>query len=409
MEKRCDTIEAILREKFSHWSVPTMVVGVSGGLDSMVLLEGLYRLYGNVNVSVLHINHGLRGEESGGDEDFVREQARIRGLPCIVERLVWEDGEKPSQEACRIKRLDVFQKYTNGHIVLAHHLEDQAETIFQRILRGTGPNGFGAMEEKRGFFLRPLLSVSRSQIQSSARTWKVLWREDSSNENTKYERNWIRKKIFPLLEQRRPGFQNRLVSLAKDIKDLTKEPVELTIASNPAGEVYQQRELLEAPNTFFIQHFQCQRKHIIFIKDLLEKGRGKLSLPSGVLWLSCGYCLWTKNLEKWEAEACGKEKADRWESILGTWERKNTNIRFKRRSEFSKGSLKKKFISQRIPAFFREAVPVGIQNHKEVLFMKKLDQGSQWTVAGGQVIYKPVFFAPTPKDRPKDRSEAKEF
>src|SRR5690606_16762424 len=120
--------------------------------------------------------------------------------------------EKPSQALCREKRQAFFDKYLgeNDRLFLAHHLDDQAETLLLRLMRGSGIHGLKGMAAANGKKVRPLLKVSREEILAAARDWKLSWREDSSNRSLKYERNWVRHEVLPLLESRRPGVARRI-------------------------------------------------------------------------------------------------------------------------------------------------------------------------------------------------------
>lgn len=384
-----------VREKFCHWEkVPFVYIAVSGGMDSMVLLESVWRLWRNrkldVNaMGVLHVNHNLRGKESREDGVFVAKEAGRRGLSFCGELLEWKQGERASQRNLREKRYGAFQKHIKEgvFIALAHHLDDQAETIFQRILRGTGVRGLCGMEEKSGAYVRPFLQLPRSQIHSVACEWNIAWREDPSNKDSKYERNWLRQEVFPLLEARRPGFAKRLVDLSQDVGALRRGRKEIGIkgVELKEGTLYVKSALERVPSEFFIQHFNCDRKSIIFIKELLKKEKGKLSLQGGMLWVSRGYCLWLKDLSSWQEWACGKQEGQVWRSILGTWKKEKTKVELINRSAYT-SSLKKKFL--KIPAFFREAVPVQ-KGEGAVFLARDLTYPTQWPLGDGKLYYQP--------------------
>ena len=192
-----------------------VLVAVSGGLDSSVLLHALVALRDacDLRVSVGHVNHGLRGAESEGDEKAVEAMAMGLGLQCRVTRIDVEtereghsSRSRPTpQEAARNLRLRALTQLAESlaadHIATAHHLDDQAETVLMRMLRGCGPDGLGGIAEasRDGLIVRPLLGVSREEIQAYAVARGIAWREDSSNASDRYTRNRIRHDWLPAL------------------------------------------------------------------------------------------------------------------------------------------------------------------------------------------------------------------
>jgi len=180
-----------------------VVVGVSGGVDSMVLLHLLDQISSScrINLFVAHLNHGLRGEESEKEAQFVAEAARSLDFPYRTEstdvQKTPRDEKLSIQEAARLLRYQFFLKVLEEEgaqkIALGHHADDQAETIMMRLLRGTGPGGLGGIPPVReGKIIRPLCLARKTEIEAYARDHKINFVTDSSNQQDKYLRNTIR-------------------------------------------------------------------------------------------------------------------------------------------------------------------------------------------------------------------------
>lgn len=167
------------------------VVAVSGGVDSMVLLDLLCRLPG-LSLTVAHLDHGIRAE-SVKDRQLVQTRAQELGLPFVYHRL--ELGEKASEAKARQARYDFLHKVRRATaaqaLITAHHQDDQLETAIINILRGTGRKGLSALKSQ-DLVLRPLLGYSKSDILSYARKNSLVWHEDSTNLDSKYLRNHVR-------------------------------------------------------------------------------------------------------------------------------------------------------------------------------------------------------------------------
>jgi len=205
----------MLLRKVSLWAAENNVlkagtlvlVGVSGGADSVCLLHVLYSL-GKINgfsVTAVHMNHMLRAEESMQDEEFVQNICEQWGIPLKIYRRdvkAYSSEKRCSlEEAGRILRYDLFHEVRNElnaqYIAVAHHKEDQAETVFLNLLRGSGINGICGMEEIQGCIIRPLLKTEKNEIYEYLSCNNLKFRTDSSNFNNVYIRNVIRNRIFP--------------------------------------------------------------------------------------------------------------------------------------------------------------------------------------------------------------------
>lgn len=288
-----------------------IVIGVSGGADSVCLMRLLYEIKEewDLTLSVVHVNHGIRGKEADEDACYVRELAEQWHLPFyLVERDVpalAEEQGKTEEEAGRELRYQVFENIRRQQgadgIAVAHHQEDQAETVLFQLLRGSGVRGLTGMAPKTGFVLRPLLDMTRKEIEEYLEHKKILYRKDSTNEDTGYTRNYIRKELFPEMEQRlnRQAVRH-LAEMAGDARqwreyiDRQAEPVASRIIQcEEKGRLFLDiRELLQEEAVIrdeVLRIFLARcvrgvkditRTHYQQIRELLHNGTGKqLHLP----------------------------------------------------------------------------------------------------------------------------------
>lgn len=178
-----------------------VVVAVSGGLDSVVMLHVLHTA-GFMGV-VAHVNYGFRGAESDGDEAFVRRLGEDLGWPVRVAHPEIPAGNR--QDVARTLRYGFFEqvrKDVNGSdIVLAQHEDDQVETILLKVLRGARADACHGMRRRNGYVVRPWLDVPRAALESYAARHGLTWRDDSSNQDTSYVRNHIRHNLLPFMDR----------------------------------------------------------------------------------------------------------------------------------------------------------------------------------------------------------------
>lgn len=188
----------------------SILVGVSGGVDSVVLLDILVKLRPvyNLTIFVAHLNHGLRGKVADEDEAFVvnlAEKYNVKVYTKKEDMLAYADANKiSSEEAGRVLRYaffdEIMQRENIQKIAIAHNKNDQAETILMRIMRGTGLDGIVGIKPVNGRIIRPLLFCSRAEIEAFESTEKLNHREDDTNKENIYTRNTIRNQLIPQLE-----------------------------------------------------------------------------------------------------------------------------------------------------------------------------------------------------------------
>ena len=188
-----------------------VIVGVSGGADSICLLDMLreYRLEYPFSIIVVHVEHGIRGSESLEDARFVEQLCENWQIPCRVERvdvnaLAKQEGLS-LEEAGRKTRYEIFERYRAEYnadkIAVAHNQNDQAETVLLNLTRGTGLRGMGGILPMRDKIIRPLLFLSRAEIENWLTQRKLLYRIDHTNLKTDYTRNRLRLQVLPELER----------------------------------------------------------------------------------------------------------------------------------------------------------------------------------------------------------------
>lgn len=204
-----------------------VLCAVSGGVDSMALLHLLWRWSQREGFSLTAatFDHGLR-ETAAEDMDFVCNWCRERDIPVRTGRgdvpaRVRETGET-TEEAARFLRYAFLEDCAGAlgadWIATAHQAEDNAETVLLHLLRGSGLRGLGGIPPRRGKLIRPLLEITRQELTAYARDNGVPWREDESNSDTAYTRNFIRHQVMPLLQERNPNLVPTLGRTAESLR-----------------------------------------------------------------------------------------------------------------------------------------------------------------------------------------------
>ena len=204
----------------------TLILALSGGIDSMVLADQM--LKAKVNFVLAHCNFHLRGEESDGDEQFVREFAEHNGLTLYVKQFdtigyAKEHGVSIEMAARELRYAwfeELRQQLNYDYIAVAHHADDQLETFFINLLRGAGIRGLKGMQPVNGNIIRPLLDVSREEIHQYAIENGIKWREDHTNAETQFLRNKIRHELLPVIDSISKEGRN---SILKTISHLASE------------------------------------------------------------------------------------------------------------------------------------------------------------------------------------------
>ena len=197
----------------------TLVCAVSGGADSVALLFGMYLLREKLqlHLSAAHFNHHLRGGESDEDEAFVREFCARYEIPLTVGGAFVRPGKKGLEAAAREARYD-FLRGLPGKIATAHTADDNAETVLMHLLRGTGLKGLGGIATVNGPLIRPMLNITRQEVEAFLLEYALPHREDSSNASDDFLRNRIRHHVMPLLRSENPGVSLSLSATAQRLR-----------------------------------------------------------------------------------------------------------------------------------------------------------------------------------------------
>jgi tRNA(Ile)-lysidine synthase len=232
-----------------------LIAACSGGADSMLLLHAL-KVAGSA-FEVAHVNFELRGEESDGDEESVKVWCKDNSIIFHSAHLsAKSEAEKSGngiQDAARKLRYDYFEELKNQRdahaIAVAHHENDQAETLIHHLLRSANPSSLGCMSHRSADIIRPFLNWKRDEIEQWLSDDKVSFREDSSNTDSKYTRNRIRHEVLPLLNDIRQGTSTHLAEWAKRLRtqanavegamsEASRDIISYSEHSSSDGEIY---------------------------------------------------------------------------------------------------------------------------------------------------------------------------
>ena len=232
-----------------------LAVALSGGVDSVVLLHLLVPLASQMQLplSALHVNHGISPNADKWSE-FCRNLCQSRNIPLEIARVkvTCEPGIS-LEAAAREERYRIFRNLQTDYVVLAQHLDDQAETLLLQLLRGAGVKGLSAMPvvrtvqkemdekvskdfipglERRPRLLRPLLDVSRREIEDYAREHALQWITDESNDEVSFDRNFLRHELFPLLEKRFPAYRTTFLRASRHMAEAASLLDELAVVDS---------------------------------------------------------------------------------------------------------------------------------------------------------------------------------
>lgn len=249
-----------------------IVIAVSGGIDSMVLLHQLYLLKESMNLTLIvaHINHGVR-EASNEEFEFVKKTAEK--YQVIFEGTKLTDLPKTNfHDFARTRRYEFFhqicEKYHADKLALAHHLDDQAETILMRLVRGTSFKGYGgiyeSVKEKQIEVIRPLLEVSKDTIENYQKKYQIEYRYDLSNDSDTYTRNRYRHHILPTIEKENKQYRSKFIQFTNYMQEANKLVEQMS-------DSFIKTHLIQRENNVLFPIAQFNQENRIVKRDILKK------------------------------------------------------------------------------------------------------------------------------------------
>lgn len=288
-----------IQDSVSKWfhAGEVVVIGVSGGADSMALLHAVCHCGVPLQIMVAHVNHCLRGEESDRDENFVRqycEKQQILFYSKRVDVASLAEENRQSEEVCgREQRYAFFEELAgkDGWILTAHTLSDRIETMLFHLTRGSSLSGLCSIPQKRGKILRPLLDFTRQEIEAYCQEFYLPYVQDSTNDLDLYNRNKIRHHVVPVLQEINPRFaQNMLRTfqlLEADRELLQKQAEHQFYLLFDKGKLWVER-MIGVPTaissriiSLFLEQHQipADTKLILSILQICQRGFGKYNVP----------------------------------------------------------------------------------------------------------------------------------
>ncbi len=269
-----------------------IVCAVSGGADSMALLWGLYLLRDRLDItlSAAHFNHGLRGTESDDDAAFVERFCAQHDIPLSLGFRKVTPGKKGLEAAARDARY-AFLNTLPGKIATAHTADDNTETVLMHLVRGTGLRGLGGIAPVNGRLIRPMLGITRVQVEAFLDEWSIPHREDSSNETEDFLRNRLRHYVMPLLKGENPRLSENVSAMARRLR-LDEDALARAADAKPLPDVEALKAIHPAIRARMLERYlrdcgvcEPEARHIAQAEALLYSPRpsARGEFPGGVV------------------------------------------------------------------------------------------------------------------------------
>ncbi len=325
----------------------TIVEGISGGADSVCLFLMLeeYKKEAGFNTVAVHVHHGIRKKSADKDQKFVEKLCASKGVELKTFRkdipLICKITKESEEECGRRIRYELFddvcRQYENAKIAVAHHMNDQAETVIFRIIRGSGIKGLTGMEAKRDNIIRPLLCLKREEIEQYLEEQEQGYRDDETNSTLEYSRNYIRKKIIPKFESVRKNAVEHINALsgeaadinafmekkAAELLDKASEEADRKYITKGLSKKYKSDVLMEAEPILLkfavraliteagVSIKDVTRSHIDSLCELIAKPKsGEIHLPKGTTVIKESGIVYIKPIEGFNGEIKEKEVED---------------------------------------------------------------------------------------------------
>ncbi|HEX2986348.1 MAG TPA: tRNA lysidine(34) synthetase TilS [Caproiciproducens sp.] len=307
MNNRIQKIEDQIRGVIAKWNMlpenGSVVVGLSGGADSMALTHFLLN-YGktcHIRITAAHINHGIRGLEADRDEHFVsdwckRNDIELKILNADVPKLAGERSQG-LEECGRNIRYDFFRSVCpeNGKIATAHTLSDSAETVLMNLAKGTGTRGLSGIPPVRGNIIRPLIGITRSQVEEYCAFYGLSFVTDSTNLTGDYGRNRVRHTVIPVLKEINPEFESSLYRMTQNLsadEDYFLSLARATLAGASCRGGYSLAVLNGMPDPVLaravflavgaVTRSRLSENHIHAVIRLIRSGSGSVTVAGGI-------------------------------------------------------------------------------------------------------------------------------
>lgn len=371
-----------------------IIISVSGGIDSTVLLYVLAEISKNIDFKfcVAHINHGLRGNDSDLDEKFVKNLCEKFKIPFYSKKLSSKDFDSIKgsvQEKARVLRLqallEIKEKIHANKIVTGHNKNDNVETILFRLARGTSLRGLTGIRPQNGFKIRPLLCVSRDEISEFARDNNISFREDYTNNTDKYSRNKIRHHIVPQLLE----INSNAIDNISRTSDVLYSQMSAMIDSDINAKVFEKKSygyetefaklaknkniLAEKLHSFIVKIFSEEKSFdkvlsqevlLDLVDHILLKDSFCFHLPNNfILVKSCRKILITKN-EIYE-KLFDSSFSENFVEIKNS---KNLKFKFWQQGDLlNSKSIKIYFNKFRIPVYLRRLIPLILNDENKII------------------------------------------
>ena len=361
----------------------SVTCAVSGGADSVALLFALYLLRDEMDfsLSAAHFNHHLRGEESNRDENFVRDFCHRYEIPLTVGHGEILPGKKGLEAAARDARY-AFLHTIPGKIATAHTADDNAETVLLHLIRGTGLKGLGGITPQNGSVIRPMLTVTRQDVESFCDEWCLSYMTDSSNEGDAFLRNRLRHHVMPLLKQENPQLAENVSAMALRLRQ--DEDCLSALAGKAKMDVAQLRQMHPALRSRALEAFlkesgvrEPEASHIAQAEALVfaEKPSTFARFPGGIT-IARNYGVLEVRQEETPLEPVtisvpgaavwGDYRITASEKIaegLEVYPQGSITVRSRQTGDVIRlpggsRSLKKAFIDRKVPAHLRDRIPV---------------------------------------------------